>query len=285
MAQTVLVIGAAGGVGLEVTRKLVERGDKVIGTVRNEVEESALGDLRKSMDACVRLDLSDADAVLEDLQGLAHRTDVIDGVIVCAAINPSGPIETNSLALVRNTFEVNTLSTLAIYQALMPALRKSRGALVLIGSITGTCAMPFVGAYIVSKFALEGLADVMRRESYPWGVRVILMQPGGIDTPMSRGHVPQITERMATLSQEESELYGPLYQGFVDRLKVTVPNGAHPSVVADAVVSAFDADEPAARYPVGEDAVVLAEKLRTMSDYDVDEMFRESYNGALKRRA
>lgn len=284
MARTVLVVGAAGGVGLEVARSLIEHGDRVIGTVRNNAEAALLAELGDGLAEILRLDLGDADAVLADLRAFFDRTNAIDAVVNCAAINPSGPIETDSLATVRHTLEVNTLSVLAIYQAAMPALRKSRGMLVMIGSISGKYAMPFVGSYVVSKFALEGLADVMRRESYPWGVRVVLVQPGGINTPMSRAHVPQVEGRMAALSAEESALYGPLYRGFVDRLRVTVPNGAHPSVVADAIADILDQEEPDARYPVGEDAKALAIKLPTLSDHEVDEIFRGSYGGALQRR-
>jgi NAD(P)-dependent dehydrogenase (short-subunit alcohol dehydrogenase family) len=279
-----LVVGAAGGVGLEVARALIQRGDRVIGTVRNEQEEAMLAELEGGLSEVLRLDLADADAVLATLKPFFARTGAVDAVVICAAINPNGPIETESLATVRHTLEVNTLSVLAIYQAALPALRKSRGALVMIGSITGKYAMPFVGTYVVSKFALEGLADIMRREAYPWGVRVVLIQPGGINTPMSRAHVPQVEAKIAALSPEERELYGPLYQGFVERLRVTVPNGAHPSVVAEAIVEVVDLDEPAARYPVGEDAKALAAKLPTLSDADIDEIFRNSYDGALKRR-
>lgn len=283
MARTVLVVGAAGGVGLEVARSLIRRGDRVIGTVRNEQEEALLAELDGGLSEVLRLDLGDADAVLATLAPFFARSPV-DAVVICAAINPNGPIETEKLATVRQTLEVNTLSVLATYQAAMPALRKSRGALVMIGSITGKYAMPFVGTYVVSKFALEGLADIIRREAYPWGVRVVLIQPGGINTPMSRAHVPQVEAKIAALSPEERELYGALYQGFVDRLRVTVPNGAHPSVVAEAIAEVLDLDEPAARYPVGEDAKALAAKLPGLTDADIDGIFQESYNGALKRR-
>lgn len=279
-----MVIGAAGGVGLEMVRSLQQRGDRVIGTVRNAAEEAALAELDGQLADVLRLDLGDADAVLETLRDFFARAGRVDAVINCAAINPSGPLEMEKLATMRHTLEVNSLSVLAIYQAAMPALRQSRGHLVLIGSITGQYAMPFVGSYVVSKFALEGLADVMRREAYPWGVRVVLIQPGGINTPMSRAHVPELEGRVEKLSAEEEALYGALYRGFIDRLRVTVPNGAHPSVISEAIAGVLDLDEPAARYPVGEDAVALAAKLPTLSDADVDAIFRESYGGALRRR-
>src|SRR5690606_12176358 len=131
----------------------------------------------------------------------------LDHVIVCAAVSHFAPMEMESCAMLRRAMEINCVSHLAIYQAAIAALRQSGGRLIFTSSLSGEVATPMMGSYVASKFALEGLADVMRQEASAWGVDVILMQPGTIDTPIVYNSRIKAQEKVANLSDAEDRYY------------------------------------------------------------------------------
>lgn len=268
MIKNVLVVGAAGGVGLEVTRQLLEQAWNVTATVLNQAEAEALRIAAPSVSKVLLLDLGNADSVQAALQGAFTQ---LDAVAVCAAMGPVGPLETMSIGLLRKTFEVNALSDVAIYQACMPLLRASKGRFVFISSFSGKVALPFVGAYSGSKFALEGLGDVMRREAAAFDVKVSLIEPGGINTPMVKGQIEAAARERDGLSDEMKTLYGPLYDSYLKVFAHAANSGMPPSQVAKAVVEALTAEQPQARYIVGDDAVFMCTQVTAMPDAQADQ--------------
>lgn len=268
MSLNVLVIGAAGGVGQAVTQHLLANGDQVTATVLNAAEAESVKAATPGVAQTLMLDLSNADGIAAGLQG---ALDALDAVVVCAAIGPIGPLETMPIATVRRTLEVNTVACVAIYQAVMPALRASRGRLVFISSFSGKVALPFVGAYSGSKFALEGFGDVMRREAAPFGVSVVLVEPGGIQTPMVKGQLDGALRDRAALTPEQKALYGGLYDTYVKVFQSALGGGGMPpSRVAEAVGTALSAATPEARYVVGDDAVFMCKQVTAMPDAEQD---------------
>lgn len=268
MSRKVLVLGAAGGVGLEVTRQLLEHGWQVTATVLNETEERSLrAGVTQQLDVII-LDLSNADNVLPTIR---KSVPTLDAVAVCAAIGPVGPLETIPLSQLRKTFEVNAIADVAIYQACMPLLRASKGRFVFVSSFSGKVALPFVGAYSGSKFALEGLGDAMRREAAPFDVRVSLVLPGGINTPMVQGQLEAATRARDALTPEIKALYGPLYDSYLNVFKSALNTGMAPSKVASVVVEALTASEPQGRYVVGDDAVFMCTQVAAMPDPQADQ--------------
>jgi NAD(P)-dependent dehydrogenase (short-subunit alcohol dehydrogenase family) len=268
MARKILVVGAAGGVGQEVTKQLLTQGHTVTATVMNQKEEESLRTVAPAVADVLRLDLSNADGVLSSLQS---RMKELDAVAVCAAMGPVGPLENTPLALLRTTFEVNAIADVAIYQACMPLLRASKGRLVFVSSFSGKVSLPFVGAYSGSKFALEGLGDVMRREAAAFEVKVVLVEPGGINTPMVRGQVEAATRGREQLSPQFKVLYGPLYDAYIKVLSNALNAGMPPSQVASVVVEALTAEDPETRYVVGEDAKLMCTQIAAMPDKQADQ--------------
>lgn len=266
--RKVLVVGAAGGVGRSVVERLLQQGDCVIATVLDAAEAAALRAAAPTVAQILTVDLGDADAAAAILR---EQIDALDAVVVCAAIGPVGPLETLPIATLRKTLEINSVAGVAIYQACMPLLRRSRGRLVFISSFSGKVALPFVGAYSGSKFALEGLGDVMRREAAPFGVDVILIEPGGISTPMVQGQVDAARRGRDALTPEVAALYGPLYDTFIKVLQSALTGGMQPSVVAAAVADALAAEKPAARYVVGDDAQFICNSVAVMADAEADQ--------------
>lgn len=277
--RNIVVIGAAGGVGSAVAGLLAARGDQVHGTVLNEAEEAQAREKTPALASVGRVDLGDAEAALAQTRSFIAGIGDVDAVAVCAAISPYGPLETTPLALARKTFEINALSDLAIYQAAVPALRKTKGRLVFVSSMAGRTAMPFIGAYTASKYALEAFADIMRRESTAHGVSVSLVEPGGIKTPMVDEQLATIVGRIASLSDEERRLYGNLYTRFQQLASESHHGGGSSSAedVARVLLRALDDETPAARYIAGDDAKGLIEMGRTLSDAEFDAFFAQMF--------
>lgn len=281
-AGSALVIGANGGMGTAVARALLGAGYEVSATVSRPDAVASFGEVCPGCREVETLDLGYADDVKERLVGLVGRMERLDAVIVCAAVAPFAPAETTSLAVFRRTMEINCVSNLAIYQACLPSLRQTGGRLVLTSSWSGKIATPVMASYVASKFALEGLCDVMRQEAQAWGVEVVLIQPGALDTQMMRRSQAALADAIAALDPHEAVLYGTLYRQMKYRADEGLANANYssPEIVADAVLAALRAEQPSPRYPVGRDTESLFELARTLDDRAMDAFILEMYRSA-----
>lgn len=277
--KSILVVGAAGGSGSATVRALLERGDRVHGTVLNDAEMQAAEEQNPGLSSLSLLDLGRSEELLVAMPSVLEKTGDLHAVIVCAGLSVAGPLETAPIAQLRKVMEVNCIACLAIYQSVISMLRRSHGRLIMISSIGGEVAMPMLGNYSASKYALEGLTDAMRRETTGSGVEVILVQPGGVKTQMTLNQIRDIEERAAHLSPHEDALYGNLYRQFPK----LVSSGYHqsyspPEKIAEVIVGALDATNPAARYLAGPDAEQLHALASTMSDGELDAMFAQTFS-------
>ncbi len=173
------------------------------------------------------------------------------GEATAVRLRDRGPLEFLPLDELRRQLEVNVIGQLAVTQLVLPALRRTRGRIVNIGSISGRSALPFLGAYAMSKFALEALTDCLRVELAPWGVHVAIVEPGTIRTPIWTRDRPDPPP-------EAMRLYGERIAAFRRVAVERGTAGASPSAVADAVEHALTADAPKTRYLVGRDAKLRA---------------------------
>jgi NAD(P)-dependent dehydrogenase (short-subunit alcohol dehydrogenase family) len=281
--MNVLVIGAGGGVGASTVALLLAQGYSVHASVSAEGKIPALRDQLPGLAGVIALDLARGDEVLARLQDYrAAQDQKLGAVVVCAAVAPQSAAEFTSLDVLRRTVEINCVSALAVYRAMMPDLRATRGRMVLVSSFSGKVAMPLQAPYIASKFALEGLADVLRQEAREWGVEIILLQPGGIDTAMARLSASSAREQIDALRDPELSLYGRLYQQFEYRvLEALAANSlTPPRVVAQAVLHALETETPQPRYPVGADATQLLAAARQMTDRELDALVLGIYRSA-----
>jgi NAD(P)-dependent dehydrogenase (short-subunit alcohol dehydrogenase family) len=266
-----LVIGGAGGVGSALVQALKARGDSVVASVLNDKEAGLVSAAHADV-ASFALDLSRPETVISAIQG-AIQDDVLDGVAVCAAVAPIGVLEKVELAEITRTLNVNVVSALAIFQAVIPTLRKSKGRLVFVSSMAGKVAMPFIGQYSASKFGLEGLADSMRREVAHQGVAVSLVEPGGIKTPMVDAQLAQVSEMIGALTADEDARYGAFYRGFREAAQSShTQTASTPEDVAAVLMKALTDAQPAARYIAGADAEQLIGAAATLSDAEMDGM-------------
>ncbi len=192
----------------------------------------------------VLLDVTDPEAIA------ALRFDRLDGLVNNAGIAIAAPLEDLPLAELRRQLEVNVIGQLAVTQALLPALRAARGRIVIVGSIAGRSALPFLGAYAISKFALEAATDALRVELAPEGIEVALVEPGTIATPIW------------TKPQPVADIVSDRYRARVERFRAAAAkraaNAAPADRVAKAIEHALTAGRPRTRYLVGRDARIRA---------------------------
>ncbi len=268
----ILVVGARAGLGRAVAERLVAEGRRIIATVRSADQAPALAAALGDLAEVAVLDLGDANTVQDSLSA-RFRSASLAGVIVCAAECQYGPLEIAPLDAARRMMEVNAISCVAIYSACLPALRRSQSPLVLVSSNSGLVSLPFMGHYQASKFALEAYADVMRMEAAKWGVPVILVEPGGMDTPMSRAIKNGIQDDTNALGPEKDALYGDLYRGFGAILAAS-GSGTDVAVVAARILEIMGTPDPEPRYPIGDDTMALIEQRRALSDREMDRFAR-----------
>jgi NAD(P)-dependent dehydrogenase (short-subunit alcohol dehydrogenase family) len=272
---TVLVTGASSGIGEAAALHLRELGFDAVAAVRKDedAERIAGRGLRT-----VKLDVTDVDSIAAARDQLGDGP--LAGLVNNAGIAVAAPLEFLPLDQLRHQLEVNLIGQLAVTQRFLPALRAARGRIVNVSSIGGRFALPLVGAYHASKFALEAISDTLRRELLSQGVDVIVIEPGGVKTPIWRKGGELATELTADLPPEGRRLYGNLIAAIRKQTtKIATETGVEPRVVAEAIGHALTARRPRARYLVGRDAKVRAPVAAVLPDRLMDRIVARTLRG------
>jgi NADP-dependent 3-hydroxy acid dehydrogenase YdfG len=232
----ILITGASRGIGRVIAEELAAKGQEVIATAR---DASMLADLPAA--ARLQLDVTDESSV----SAAVAAAGPIDALVSNAGATVRAPMETVPVAEVQRLFDLNTFGALRVAQAVLPGMRaRGTGKLIFISSIQGRIAIPLIGPYAASKWALEAIAETLAIEAAHFGISVHLLEPGAVS---SGG-----TER-AKVFLDDGNPYRPLLdqmQGFRSD-PVTVQE------VAGAVASAVEDIHPPLRIPVGAPATSL----------------------------
>ena len=245
---SVLVTGAGRGIGKSIVAHLAGRGWDVIAGVRSEQDAAVVTALDPQRISSVILDVTDAGHIARLEPSLPER---LDAVVNNAGIVVSGPMETVSPEDWREQLEINVIGQLAVTQAVLPRLRKSRGRVVFISSVNGRLSMSMVGAYCASKFALEAAADALRMELRPWHIGVTIVEPGQTDTDMWRTADDMVEHAEAMLTAEHRDLYARHIAGFKKMIPLSQKLAVPAEKVSAIVEAALTARRPRARYVVG----------------------------------
>jgi NAD(P)-dependent dehydrogenase (short-subunit alcohol dehydrogenase family) len=256
----VLVTGASTGIGEAIALRLDRAGFRVFAGVRKEEDAQALRSKSSRLDVLCPLDVTDAAHIEAARQHVEAAGVPLSGIVNNAGVALGGALEAIDLEIVRRQLEINSVAPIAVAQAFIPLLRRSRGRIVNISSIGGLFAQPFIGPYVASKFALEGISDVMRRELIEWGIDVIAIQPGTIATPIWDKGTVELETQLAAMTPEQRELYGHRLATMPKLIERTAKMGIKPDRVAGVVEKALTAERPRTRYRVGDAHVLLALK-------------------------
>ncbi len=226
-------------------------------TVRTEVDEQRLLATHANRVTIRRCDITDPDQVTALCTEVVARGGLV-GLTSNAGIAVPSPLEYLPLDQLRHQLEVNLVGQLAVIQAVLPALRRTHGRIVVIGSIADRIALPMLGVYHASKFGLLGLTDSLRAELAPSGVRVVLIEPGVISTPIWNTGRILGDELLAAAPPEATSRYRSQIDRARNNALHSADRGLPPSAVASVITKAMTITNPRPRYLVGRDAQTAA---------------------------
>jgi len=267
--EIAVVTGASSGIGAATARDLARRGFHVLAGVRRDPDADAI---RGPGIEPLIIDITNPDhiqalaaRVHKDPQGRAVRA-----LVNNAAIGVNAPVEAYAIDEWRRLFEVNLFGHIAVTQALLPALIRSKGRVVNISSVGGKIAMATYGPYAGTKFALEAVSDSLRRELAPRGVQVVVIEPGAVRTEMAGRAIAAADELASTMTPEQSRRYGGLMHAITAQSASFTKSGVPAEAAAKVIAKAATARKPRTRYTIGREAALLTRLARILPDRTLD---------------
>jgi len=255
---------------------LARKGWTVYAGVRSEAAQTDLGALHPNIRPLV-LDVKEPDSIKEAAHQVEKEVGSIKGLVNNAGKGAMCPAEFFPLDTFKDVFDVNVFGVLACSQAFLPLLRKSGdGRIINMSSVAGNLALPMFGAYTASKHALEGLSDCMRFELQPHGIKVVLIKPGPVKTPIWSKSRDASRQAVDTLSQEARLLYEDQIDMMERMSKQSEDNGIEAEEVAELVYTALMEPQPRSRYIVGRGAPLTMLMKRLLPDRLWDPILQSS---------
>jgi NAD(P)-dependent dehydrogenase (short-subunit alcohol dehydrogenase family) len=257
---SVVITGASTGIGEACALHLDQLGMRVFAGVRRDADGDRLRQQASERLTPVQLDVTDEGSIAAAARMVDSEMGGrgLDGLVNNAGIAIAGPLEFVPIDELRRQLEVNVIGQVAVTQAFLPLLRRARGRVVNIGSVSGKLATPFVAPYAASKFAMEAITDALRFELQPWGIDVSIIEPGSVATPIWQKSEDIARDMEARLPGTARALYGEQIDRLYEFGRETGARGIPPIKVAEAVAHAIRAKRPRTRYVVGMDARVQA---------------------------
>ncbi|AXE25030.1 dehydrogenase [Streptomyces globosus] len=284
--RLVVVTGASTGMGAAAARELARRGFHVLAGVRRDRDADAI---RSAGIEPVILDITKSAHVEALAARVAGDPRALHALVNNAGVQVNAPVEVLPMAQWRQAFEVNLFGHIAVIQALLPALLRSKGRVINISSVGGRYAMATYGAYAGAKFALEAVSDSLRREVAPLGVQVVVVEPGGVRTEIAARGIATANHLAAQMTPEQDERYGGLVQANNKLMASGTASGLTADAAAQVIAKAVTTRRPRTRYTAGRDAALIMSLGRFLSDRTLDRVLaanlRRHYpKGAVGRR-
>ncbi len=268
--RVILITGCSSGIGRASAVALAARGHRVFASARNrnDLAELERGDL-----AALTLDVTDGATIAAAVEAVLSRAGRIDVLVNNAGYPQYGSVEEVTLEEWRGQFDVNVFGTLAVTQAVLPAMRRQLGGRIInVSSVAGKLGIPFAAPYCASKHALEAMSDALRVEVAPFGIRVVLVEPGPVETRFgerARSGVASLLSRPGP--------YRELYKLAERAMDVDFQRGNLPAeAVARVIVKASESERPRPRYPVGIMARAYIALRRVLPDRWLDAQMRRT---------
>jgi NAD(P)-dependent dehydrogenase (short-subunit alcohol dehydrogenase family) len=269
IGELAIVTGASTGIGAATARELACRGFHVLAGVRRVRDADAI---RGPGIEPLIIDITNADHI-EALAARVHgdpKGTPVRALVNNAAIQANVPIEAFAIDEWRNMFEVNLFGQIAVIQALLPALIRSKGRVVNISSVGGKVAMATYGPYAGTKFALEAVSDSLRRELAPSGVQVVVVEPGAVRTEMLGRAIATADRLVSAMTPEQGRRYGSLVHAVNAQAVSSTKSGQPADAAAKVIAKAVAARRPRTRYTVGRDAALITRMVRLLPDRALD---------------
>ncbi len=266
--SAVVITGASTGIGEACALHLDKLGFQVFAGVRKAMDGEALKREASHQLTPILIDVTDSTSIKSAVEIVTKAVGEVGlaGLINNAGIAVTGPLEFLPMVDLREQFEVNVIGQIAVIQAFLPLLRKKPGRIVNLGSMSGKLALPYLGPYAASKFALEALTDSLRVELRPWGIRVSMIEPGNIATPIWEKSKAATEARMKRLPPQAQDLYGSAIATMLKAADKMSKAAISPDKVVQAVVHALRAKRPKIRYRVRQNAKIIPTAIHWFPD-------------------
>ena len=276
MESVALVTGCSSGIGLETAISLAREGHFTYATMRNMKKSEDLDKIVHDEDLPIKileLDVDDEESVDNTIAKIMEEKGRIDTLVNNAGWGMWGTVEDVSIEEFKQQFETNFFSIIRMIQKVAPIMRKQKsGNIVNVSSVAGRIGFPVSPAYISSKFALEGLSECLRFELGPFGINVIIIEPGVIKTNFFD------SMKMAKKSDSDS-VYNEITSKVVSGVKMMAEMGTEPKEVADTIIKSINEEKPLPRYIVGNDAMMFLEAKKMKTDIEFENYIKKELYG------
>jgi NAD(P)-dependent dehydrogenase (short-subunit alcohol dehydrogenase family) len=268
--KVAVVTGSSSGIGQEIALKLARNDFLTYATMRDPKKGEylkSLADKEKLSLKVVQLDVTDERSVKNAIQSITTEASTIDLLVNNAGYGLGGAFEDLELEEIKAQFETNLFGLIRTTQAVLPIMRKQKsGIIVNISSGAGRMGYPGRSAYVSTKFAVEGLTESMSYELEPFGIKVVLVEPGFVKSKFSQAMVN------AKKSQDPNSPYLHLMQKMTTINNQLERNGSTPDDVANIVLTSISTKNPNLRYLVGRDIEEWVRSKNSMTDTEFHDM-------------
>jgi len=274
MNQVVLITGCSSGIGYETALMLARKGFHTFATMRDTKKSDSLAKTSEKEKLALKileLDVNDDTSIENAINRVKSEARRIDVLINNAGYGLVGFFEDLTLDEIRNQFETNFFGTLNITKKVIPTMRLQKsGTIVNISSGAGQVGFPGISAYVSTKFAVEGFSESLTYELSPFGIKVIIIEPGVIKSNFFSNCI---------ISEQSTKNESP-YSRSLDKIQKNIglmqEHATSPTDVAKMILQVLSSDEPKQRYIVGNDVAMILEAKRNLSDLEFKKMMMQN---------
>ena len=272
--KVAVVTGSSTGIGYETSLILARNGFLTYATMRNlnKSENMKMVATKENLPIQVKqLDVTDDVSVTNAIQAISSETGRIDVLVNNAGYGLNGAFEDLAMDEIKAQYETNVFGLIRTTQAVLPIMRRQKsGTIINISSGAGRFGFPTGSAYVSTKFAVEGLSESMSYELEPFGIKVIIVEPGVIRTSFGDGLI------VAKKSQDPSSPYSQMMQRSAAGFEKMRKNASSPDVVAKVVLNAIRDENPSLRYLAGSDVETWLGGKRKVADEEFYKMMKQN---------
>jgi short-subunit dehydrogenase len=272
--QVALITGCSSGIGYETALMLARNGFQTFATMRNTKKSDSLEEIIKKerLDLNIReLDVNDDTSIENTINCIKREANRIDVLINNAGYGLVGFFEDLTLDEIRNQFETNFFGVLNITKKIIPIMRLQKsGTIINVSSGAGQVGFPGISAYVSTKFAIEGFSESLMYELFPYGIKVVIIEPGVIKTNFFRNCI--VSEH----SMKSSSPYSRSLDKFQRNVELMQEHATSPIDVAKVIIQVLGNNEPKQRYIVGNDVAMILEAKKNLSDIEFKKMMMQN---------
>jgi short-subunit dehydrogenase len=270
MHQVALITGCSSGIGYETALMLGRNGFRTFATMRNTKKSDSLQEIirKEGLDVSIQqLDVNNNASIENTINNIKNEANRIDVLINNAGFGLVGFFEDLTLDEIRDQFETNFFGVLNITKKIIPIMRLQKsGTIINISSGAGQVGFPGISAYVSTKFAIEGFSESLTYELLPYGIKVVIIEPGVIKTNFFRNC------KVSEHSVKKNSTYSTSLDKFQKNIEIMQEHPTSPTDVAKVIIQVLGNSEPKQRYIVGNDVAMILEAKKNLSDNEFKKM-------------